>query len=158
MNASEERSDQNELLKADILYRVIARAIDFIIIGILFELIPKIGYFAGLIYLLIGDGLFEGRSIGKRLIKLKTVFVKTGGPCSFRESIIRNSTFAVGYLLMSIPLIGFIFPLVVIVFEVLLIIGSEKGMRLGDELANTQVIADGKAVLFETADKEDVYS
>ena len=59
---------------------------------------------------------------------------------------------------MSIPLIGFIFPLVVIVFECLLMIGSDKGMRLGDEIANTQVIADGEVVLYDAANKEDVYS
>ena len=139
MNASENHPDRKELVKAKNLDRIIAKAIDFIIIGILLETIPKVGYFAGLAYLLIGDGLFEGRSIGKRLIKLKVVLCETGKTCSFRESIIRNFTFAIGYILMPIPLIGFVFPLIVLIFEGLLMIGNERGMRLGDELAKTQV-------------------
>jgi len=129
-----------EIIKAKILNRVIAKSIDFIIIGALLEAIPKIGYFAGVAYLLIADGLFEGRSVGKRLMGLKVVLYETGGFCTLRASIIRNFTFVVGYILMRIPLIGFIFPLVVLFFESMILIGDEKGMRLGDEIARTQVV------------------
>jgi len=42
------------------------------------------------------------------------------------------------------PLIGWIFSFiaaaVVVLFESLILLGSEKGMRLGDELAKTHVI------------------
>jgi uncharacterized RDD family membrane protein YckC len=147
MNVSESHHEQKELAKAKILNRLIAKAIDFILVGILLEMIPKIGFFAGLVYLLISDGLFEGRSIGKRLIKLKTVLYEKDQPCGFRESIIRNFPFAAGYILMAVPIIGFIFPLLVIAFEGLLVLGSEKGLRLGDELAKTQVIEESPAAL-----------
>ncbi|MBI5026137.1 MAG: RDD family protein [Nitrospirae bacterium] len=128
------------LTKASILNRTIAKTIDFIIVGALLETIPKVGYFAGLTYLLICDGLFDGRSIGKRLIGLKVVNPEAMSACGFRESIIRNFPFAVGYILMVIPLIGFIFPAIILTLEGLLMIGSSTGMRLGDELAKTQVI------------------
>jgi len=128
------------LPKVNMLNRTIAKGIDFIIAGALFELIPKIGYFAGMGYLLICDGLFEGRSVGKRIIGLKVVLQNTAHACTFRESVIRNFTFAVGYILMMIPLIGFIFPVIILLLESLIMIGDEKGIRFGDEIAKTQVI------------------
>ena len=70
-----------DLTKAGFLNRVIARTIDFIIVVALYEIIPTIGFFAGMIYLLISDGLFQGRSIGKKLIGLK-VIIKVGAETS----------------------------------------------------------------------------
>jgi uncharacterized RDD family membrane protein YckC len=140
MSATEDLSDRKETLKTKILNRVIAKAIDFLIIGVLLEAVPKVGFFAGLIYLLIGDGLFDGRSIGKRLIKLKVVLLESGQACGYRESILRNAPFAVGYILMAMPLIGFVFPLIILVFESLLMLGDERGLRLGDDFAKTRVI------------------
>ncbi len=145
MNISENLSEQKELVKAKILNRIIARAIDFIIIGVLLETIPRVGFFAGLVYLLIADGLFDGRSIGKRLIKLKVVLYETGKICTFKESIIRNFIFAGGYLLMMLPLIGFVFPFLIVFLESLVMVGSEHGMRLGDELSKTRVIEESQA-------------
>jgi uncharacterized RDD family membrane protein YckC len=158
MNSSETLYDkspggQEEVTKAGFLSRSIARTIDFIIIVALFEIISKVGYFAGLIYLLIADGLFQGRSVGKKLMGLKVVsFDETGAvtACSFKESIFRNFPFAVGYILCGvlggIPLIGWILSFaivtVILLFEGLVIIGNEKGMRLGDEIAKTRVIED----------------
>lgn len=133
------------LSKANMLNRVIAKSIDVIIAVALLEVLPKIGYFAGLAYLLICDGLFEGRSVGKRIIGLRVVFQETMQACTFRESVIRNFPFAVGYILMGIiPLIGFIFPAAILILESLLIIGSEKGTRFGDEIAKTLVIEESK--------------
>jgi uncharacterized RDD family membrane protein YckC len=147
MSVSETPPDQEESTKARILNRFVSKAIDFLIIGVLLEAVPRVGFYAGMTYLLIGDGLFEGRSIGKRLIRLKVILQEKKQPCGFKESIIRNFPLAVGYILMTIPLIGFIFPLLVVVFEFLLILGSEKGMRLGDELAKTQVIEETSPVM-----------
>lgn len=143
--------EQKESGKAGLLYRILARIIDFLIVASLYEAIPKVGFFAGLTYLLIADGLFDGRSVGKKLIKLKVVvFTNTDGvkACSFRESILRNFTFAVGFVLYGIfnviPLIGwffsFLIAVAVVLFESLVLLGSEKGMRVGDELAKTHVI------------------
>lgn len=140
MGSSAESAEQRKLLKAKVFNRVLAKAIDAVIVGIFLEAVPRVGFFAGLIYLLISDGLFEGKSIGKRLINLRVVDLKSGKPCAFKGSIIRNSPFALGYILMSIPLVGFIFPLIIIIFEGLIMIGGEQGRRFGDELAGTQVL------------------
>jgi hypothetical protein len=128
---------------AGLLLRTAAKIIDFIIIAAAFEIIPRVGYFAGLAYLLLGDGLFDGRSIGKKLLKIKVVLVE--GPesfrrCSFKDSILRNSTFAVGLLLLIVPWIGWIFLVAISMLEFILILGSKDGMRLGDEIAKTIVL------------------
>lgn len=158
MNVSETFLDQplgspKDLGKAGLLNRIIARTIDFIIVAALYEAIPKVGFFAGLTYLLIADGLLEGRSVGKKLIGLRVIIYNNTEKvtaCGFKESIMRNFPFAAGFILFGIlnlvPLIGWFFSFIVIaivvLFESLVLIGSEKGMRLGDELAKTHVIED----------------
>ena len=47
--------------RAGLLVRTVARILDFILIAAVAEIVPKAGFFAGLAYLLIGDGLFNGR-------------------------------------------------------------------------------------------------
>jgi uncharacterized RDD family membrane protein YckC len=129
-----------DIKKAGLLVRTIAKILDFIIIAAALEIIPKAGFFAGLAYLLIGDGLFEGRSLGKRLIGIKVVSADTSTPCSFRESILRNSTFGIGYLLYKILWFGWIFILIAVIIEFLILLGSREQKRLGDEIAKTIVI------------------
>ena len=129
-----------EFKRAGLLLRAIAKTLDFIIIAAVGEVIPKAGFFAGLAYLLIGDGLFDGRSLGKKLIGLRVVSADTNEPCSFRDSILRNSIFGIGYLLYLIPWLGWIFIVIVIVFEFIVLLGSKDGMRLGDEIAKTKVV------------------
>lgn len=131
-------------VKANLLNRFIARFIDFLIAGALLKLLPPIGFLAGITYLLIGDGLFDGRSLGKKFIGLRVIVTNKDVGCSFRESIIRNLPFGIGYILFGIPWIGWIFALIICTFEGLLVIGSETGARIGDELAKTQVIDDRK--------------
>jgi len=135
---------------ADLLLRIIAKILDFIIIVAVTEVVPKAGFFAGLAYLLIGDGLFDGRSLGKKLIGLKVISADTNKPCSFKDSILRNSTFAIGYLLYKIPWFGWIFIVIVSVFEFIILLGSKERMRLGDEIAKTIVVT------ITTTDKDTV--
>jgi len=129
-----------EQRRAGLLLRTAAKVIDFILIAAVIEIIPKAGFFAGMTYLLLGDGFFDGRSIGKKLLRLKVVSSGTDTPCSFRGSILRNSTFGVGYVLWIVPFIGWIFIVVITVIEFILVLGSADGMRLGDEIAKTAVI------------------
>jgi uncharacterized RDD family membrane protein YckC len=129
-----------EFKRAGLLLRTVARILDFIIIAAAVEIVPKAGFFAGLAYLLIGDGLFDGRSLGKKLIGLKVVSADTYKPCTFRDSILRNSTLGVGFLFYKILLFGWIFMVIVSVFEFILLLGSKDEMRLGDEIAKTIVI------------------
>ena len=129
-----------ETVKASLLLRVIAKLLDFIIIAVAIKVVPQVGYFAGLVYLLISDGLFDGRSLGKKIIRLRVISPETGTPGTFRDSMVRNITFAFSLILYKIPLLGWFFVLAALALEFLLILGSEEGMRLGDDLANTKVI------------------
>jgi len=130
----------DELKKASLLLRVFAKALDFILIAAVTEMVPKAGFYAGLSYLLISDGLFDGRSLGKRLMGLRVVSGGSGGPCSMRQSIVRNLPLGAGLLLYRVPLIGWIFILIISAVEFLILLGSKEGMRIGDELAKTMVI------------------
>ncbi len=129
-----------EQKRAGLLLRTAAKVVDFILIAAVVEIIPRAGFYAGLAYLLLGDGLFDGRSVGKKLLRLKVLSAETGSSCSFRDSILRNSTFGVGYALWIVPFIGWIFMVIVSVVEFILVLGSKDGMRLGDEIAKTVVI------------------
>ncbi len=129
-----------EQRRAGLLLRTAAKIVDFILIAAVIEIIPRAGFFAGLTYLLLGDGFFDGRSIGKKLIKIQAVSAETYRPCTFKDSILRNSTFAVGYVLWIVPFIGWIFILIIGIVEFILLLGSKDGMRLGDEIAKTTVV------------------
>ena len=129
-----------EQRRAGLLLRTAAKIVDFILIAAVIEIIPRAGFFAGLTYLLLGDGFFDGRSVGKKLLKIQVVSAGTDSPCTFKDSILRNSTFAVGYVLWIVPFIGWIFILIISAVEFILVLGSKDGMRLGDEIAKTTVI------------------
>ena len=126
--------------RAGLLLRAASKILDLILIAAVIEVIPRAGFFAGLAYLLLGDGLFDGRSLGKKLIRLKVVSADPLQPCTFRESLLRNSTLGLGYLLGLIPWIGWIALPVIAAVEFILILGNKEGRRLGDEIAGTTVI------------------
>jgi len=130
-----------DVKSASLLLRAIAKTLDFIIIAAAAEVIPKAGFFAGLAYLLIADGLFDGRSFGKKIIGLRVVSADADKPCSFRDSILRNSIFGIGYILYKIPWFGWVFMVIAMVLEFIILLGSKNGMRLGDEIAKTRVVA-----------------
>jgi uncharacterized RDD family membrane protein YckC len=135
---SDEMSDQER--RAGLLLRSAAKIIDFILIAAVLEVVPRAGFFAGLAYLLLGDGLLDGRSIGKKLIKIRAVSRNTGGPCTFKDSILRNSTLGAGYALSVVPWVGWVFMIAAVAVEFIMILGSKDGMRLGDEIAGTVVL------------------
>ncbi len=128
-----------EFKRAGLLLRAVAKILDFIIIAAAVEVIPKAGFFAGLAYLLIGDGLFGGRSLGKKLIGLRVISADTNTPCTFRDSILRNSTFGIGFLFYKIRWFGWLFIMLIFVFEFIIFLGSKDRMRFGDEIAKTIV-------------------
>jgi uncharacterized RDD family membrane protein YckC len=126
--------------KASLLLRIIAKSLDIIVIAIAAKTIPQVGYIAGLSYLLISDGLLEGRSLGKKVIGLKVISASAGRAGTFRDSILRNIPFAVALLLLQIPLIGWLLSAAIFVLEFLLMLGNKEGHRLGDDIAGTKVI------------------
>ena len=129
-----------ESKRAGLLVRTVAKILDFIVIAAAAEILPKAGFYAGMVYLLIGDGLFDGRSLGKKLVGLRVVSAVTLRPCTFRDSILRNSIFGVGYLFSKVLWFGWIFIMLVAAFEFIVLLGSKDSMRLGDEIAKTLVL------------------
>ena len=129
-----------ELKRAGLLLRTVSKILDFILVAAAVEILPKAGFFAGLAYLLIGDGLFDGRSFGKKIIGLRVVSGTSFNSCTFRDSILRNSTFGVGFLFYKMLWFGWIFLIIVAVIEFIILLGSKESMRLGDEIAKTIVI------------------
>ena len=125
--------------KATILHRFIAKSLDMLIVLGVGELAPPYGFWIALWYVLVADG-FSGRSIGKRLIGLQVWVPELHAPAGFKNSIIRNMPLAVGYVAFQIPYVGWLGTVAVLGIEVLLMIGNERGLRIGDELAHTQVV------------------
>jgi len=161
------QENQAEYAKADLVTRVIASLIDgllqyiaVVIIGVIFGLIAGIfgiasafvrgiiggiiGSIAGAVYMLLKDGLFEGQSIGKKAMKLQVVEL-SGKKTDFTVSVKRNAIFALPGLLSLIPnntvrTIGGLLALAILIYEIYNVYSDPKGCRLGDKLANTQVI------------------
>jgi hypothetical protein len=126
--------------KANVLNRFIAKFIDLLMVALLYELSSRVGFIGGMLYLLIADGFSQGKSIGKWLIGLQAYVPARQSVCTFRESIIRNFPLAIGYFLFLIPYVGWLLAASILAFEGLLIIGNGQGMRLGDEVAGTQIL------------------
>jgi len=88
--------------------RIAARLIDiFVVIGIWMvgTRILGDGWLAfavplAIIYLLIGNALFGGRSLGKRLIGIRIVERRHGGPCSVIQDLVRHR-----YLFFANPIV-----------------------------------------------------
>jgi len=72
-------------------------------------------------YLFLADGLHEGQSVAKQLLGVRVVDVKTGAPCTFGQSFVRNICTIFGPL------------------DWLWIFG-ERHQRLGDKIAGTIVV------------------
>jgi len=125
--------------KATILHRFIAKALDVLIVLGVGELAPPYGFWIALWYVLVADG-FSGRSIGKRLIGLQVWTPELHAPAGFKDSIVRNMPLAVGYFAFQVPYVGWLGTVAVLGIEALLMIGNERGLRIGDELAHTQVV------------------
>src|SRR3989337_2295771 len=104
--------DSPEYSKASVLNRLVAKIIDLIVAAAFSKLLSPVGFFAGLTYLLIADGFFDGRSLGKKLIRLRTIRID-GGLCTYKDSILRNISIAVGYALFFIPYVGWILTIVI---------------------------------------------
>jgi uncharacterized RDD family membrane protein YckC len=130
--------------KANILHRFIAKAIDLLIFGFLSEMFYPYGFLAGVLYILISDGFFDGESLGKRIIGLRVIMPLDEKRPEFKESLIRNSFLAVPLLFAFIPLVGYFLVatigIVVYTAEIYFIIKSPEGERLGDRFAFTRVI------------------
>jgi uncharacterized RDD family membrane protein YckC len=139
------------MAKANIVKRIVAYLIDSLIAGALMGVLlivaivvmvvgmmvnPAIGTLIYVVVLLVAvvlvlaysllkDGLFGGRSPGKKLAGLKVVNVRKNSPCSMKDSVMRNLTFMV-------PLLNIV--------ECIMPFVDAEGLRFGDKWAGTQVV------------------
>ena len=129
--------------KSDLISRAVAGFVDLLIVIGLARLPDVIGFLSVSGYILIRDGLFDRRSIGKKLIGLRVVSSENRIPAAtYRESIIRNVPLVVAYLFFLIPYAGWALGPLALGVECLVAIGDEQGMRVGDMLARTYVVSD----------------
>jgi uncharacterized RDD family membrane protein YckC len=127
------------------LNRLIGKAIDLLIMLALVSVpLYPASALAAFLYILICDGLKDGRSLGKRVVGLRVINTTTGKPADFKDSVIRNSPIAVAALFFLIPLWGwllyFIIGIPVLAMEVYLMRSLSHQARLGDTMADTKVL------------------
>ena len=122
--------------------RVVAAIIDGLI-SYAIGFIPAIGAIIGAVYMLLKDGLFEGQSVGKKVMNIQ-VITEQGIKADFGISAKRNVIFALPIVIMIIPVIGWIIApiisLIILVIEFMKVLNEPKGRRIGDTWAGTQVI------------------
>lgn len=123
-----------------IFFRCLAKVVDLFIVITLFKLIPSAGLYIGILYILLGDGIFRGKSIGKKLLRVKVHNLQSQRHGDFRDSIVRNLPIGVALFFFKVPIVGWLIGGAILAFELILIIGDTEGRRLGDRLANTTVL------------------
>jgi uncharacterized RDD family membrane protein YckC len=143
------------LQRADLTTRAVAGFVDFLLIISLSRLPDVLGFLCATGYILFRDGLFERQSIGKKLIGIRvSTSEPSGQSVTYRESIIRNVTFAVAYLLFLVPYAGWVLGPLAVGAECLAAIGDERGMRVGDLIARTIVVQDSKVATRTSVEPE----
>ncbi len=133
--------------KADVSKRAIAFLIDlavYVVIWVLLFFWLRLGdYLTGLIaglYIVFRDGLFNGQSIGKKLMRQRVTNLATDSACSFADSAKRNVILYLPNLFRFVQFLGGIIGLVIVALELYFIFTNEKGRRWGDQFADTQVL------------------
>lgn len=140
---AEPRREDSPYPKADLTLRGLARLADFTIAFGLATSAPGVGPLVAAAYLLLADGLMQGQSPGKKIFGVKAVLPATRAPARFQESLLRNAPFAAVTLFWALPILWPVFFLVglpVIGYEAWQVWDEPLGRRLGDRLAESQVV------------------
>ncbi len=133
---------------ASLQKRLFAKFIDLLVVLILGFAIPRgVGSILGFLYSLVADGLpihsLRGQSIGKKFLKIK-VIDEEGQLARMRVSVIRNAPVGIVTFLMIIPFMGWILSLLIgipfVLIEVSLITRADRHQRLGDVMAESEVV------------------
>ncbi len=95
-------------------------------------------------YLAISDSLFDGQSVGKRIIGFRVISLEDGRPCGMRQSLIRNLPVLLPLCFALVPFWGWILcvllSLPLIFLEIYFLFKLDSAHRLGDVMADTTVI------------------
>jgi uncharacterized RDD family membrane protein YckC len=125
----------------------VAKFLDVLLASAIDQVLPAVGFFAAVTYVMIADGFQPGGSVGKRLLGLATR-ASGGRECGVRESLLRNGVLAAAFALWLLlqpggwfaGAVGWLVLIGAFGLEGILLVGNPQGQRLGDELAGTRVI------------------
>lgn len=125
--------------------RIIAKIIDLLIALVPLYFSYYLGAIWALVYISLGDALGAGESFGKRIFRLHVIDPKKKSSCTYKQSFLRNLNFIVVILLLIIPLpgsliIGLVLGLFSSALELQFILREPHGLRLGDVIAETEVV------------------
>ena len=109
--------------------RIAAWLIDLLIVLGVSVLFNVFAWVAGTGYLLFRDGLFEGQSVGKRLMGLKVVAGTDRAQATFLNSLVRNVLWVIPFVNLAMGLTG-----------LHSLFHDAAGRHWGDRLADTRVI------------------
>ncbi len=98
--------------------------------AITFFVLAFVAYLIPLIYSFIKDGLFQGQSIGKKVVNIKVIKIEDLSNCTKGTSAIREF---ISVLLCCIPYVGWL-------IEPIVVLCSSDGRRLADKAAGTMVV------------------
>jgi uncharacterized RDD family membrane protein YckC len=147
------RPEESPYPKADVTLRLLARLCDLGLAVGIGGAANALGPILAAAYLLAADGLIHGQSIGKRIFGVRAMVRpptpgSRGQPAGYRESFLRNAPIALVALFLGIPQMWIVFFLVgvpILGYEAFRVWKDERGIRMGDLFADTQVV-DGKVV------------
>lgn len=158
METSEATMDDLPGGKADLGRRFGALLVDGLIAGVIYAILGNLNYTLGWLayaaYILVRDGLslefMNGRSIGKKLLKLRIVR-DDGAPMDLQTSVMRNLPMALGAIInaliwiggwqlwATLSWLGLVASLIALV-ECILVLTDAEGRRFGDKFAKTHVV------------------
>lgn len=130
-------------------HRVFAKFVDLFLVMLVAAALPyPIGPLLGFIYSLFADGMpfkkFKGQSLGKKIFKIRVVKTNREKTPSWMSSLQRNAPVGVATFFALIPIWGWAILLLIgipmMVVEVYLLVRAPRGQRLGDVMADTEVI------------------
>ncbi len=126
------------------LARVAAKAVDFGVFTVFIFIPGKLGILLGLTYLALADSLFDGESLGKKLLGIRVVDLEEGTPCSVRQSFVRNIPLLIPFLFSFFGGWGWVITILSLLplslLELYLVMKLDSFHRVGDILAQTTVI------------------
>ena len=109
--------------------RVLAWLIDFLFVFGLGILFAWMGWAVSMAYWLLRDGLFDGQSVGKRLMRIRVIAGADEKPSGYVESILRNILWVVPVIQIAMGLTG-----------LYLLMHDKQSQHWGDRLADTHVV------------------
>jgi hypothetical protein len=149
--------------------RAVALIIDLLawyLVGAILNVLPLLVHLVSMtsiwiLLLLTRDFWFEGRGIGKNFMGMMVIDAKTGHPCSFKQSVLRNIIILapcavlpiISVILTFVPLdwlreavksvtnvVGAIYLVVVLPMECYRAYSRDDSLRLGDSWAGTEIV------------------